>query len=149
MITIKQIEPQDLPALNQLYHELMGTPSNEQQMNAQQMQKTFQQMKKQGHYYVLGAYDQDELVGSVMGVECMDMLGSCEPFMVVENVIVSERVRRQGVGQKLMLKIEHIAKDLGCVYIILVSGDQRKEAHRFYEKLGFKDEKVQGYRKHL
>jgi GNAT superfamily N-acetyltransferase len=118
-------------------------------MNAQQMQKTFQQMKKQGHYYVLGAYDQDKLVGSVMGVECMDLMGSCEPFMVVENVIVSERIRRQGVGQKLMLKIEHIAKDLGCAYIILVSGDQRKEAHRFYEKLGFKDEKVQGYRKHL
>ncbi|WP_145328829.1 GNAT family N-acetyltransferase [Paenibacillus xylanexedens] len=149
MITIKQIEPQDLPALNQLYHELMGTPPNEQQMNAQQMQKTFQQMKKQGHYYVLGAYDQDKLVGSVMGVECMDLMGSCEPFMVVENVIVSERVRRQGVGQKLMLKLEHIAKDLGCAYIILVSGDQRKEAHRFYEKLGFGDEKVQGYRKHL
>lgn len=149
MITIKQIEPQDLPALNQLYHELMGTPPNEQHMNAQQMQKTFQQMKKQGQYYVLGAYDQDKLVGSVMGVECMDLMGSCEPFMVVENVIVSERVRRQGVGQKLMLKIEHIAKDLGCAYIILVSGDQRKEAHRFYEKLGFREELVQGYRKHL
>lgn len=149
MITIKQIELQDLSALNQLYHELMGTPPDAQQMNAQQMQKTFQQMKKQGHYYVLGAYDQDKLVGSVMGVECMDLMASCEPFMVVENVIVSERVRRQGVGQKLMLKIEHIAKDLGCAYIILVSGDQRKEAHRFYEKLGFRDELVQGYRKHL
>ena len=46
-----------------------------------------------------------------------------------------------------MLQIERIAKDLGCGYMI--DGDQRKEAHIFYEKLGFKDEKVQGYRKHL
>ncbi|MDM5279026.1 GNAT family N-acetyltransferase [Paenibacillus silvae] len=149
MITIKPIEPQDLPGLNQLYHELMDTPPDEQQMNEQQMQKTFQYMEKNGHYYVLGAYDHDELVGSVMGIECMDLMGSCEPFMVVENVIVSERERRQGIGQKLMLEIEQIAKDRGCAYIILVSGDQRKEAHRFYEKLGFRDELVQGYRKHL
>lgn len=113
MITIKPIEPQDLPGLNQLYHELMDTPPDEQQMNEQQMQKTFQYMEKNGHYYVLGAYDHDELVGSVMGIECMDLMGSCEPFMVVENVIVSERERRQGIGQKLMLEIEQIAKDRG------------------------------------
>lgn len=149
MIIIKPIESKDLPGLNQLYHELMGTSPDDRQKNEQQMQKTFRHMEKQGRYYVLGAYDRDELVGSVMGIECMDLMGSCEPFMVVENVIVSDRVRRQGIGQKLMLQIEHIARDLGCAYIILVSGDQRKEAHLFYEKLGFKDEPVQGYRKHL
>ncbi|MBR2566521.1 MAG: GNAT family N-acetyltransferase [Paenibacillus sp.] len=144
MITIKPITPQDLSALSQLYEELMGVPSN-----VRQMQKMFEYMERQGHYYVLGAFDQDQLVGSVMGIECMDLVGSCEPFMVIENVIVSDRVRRQGIGQKLMLQIEHIARDLRCAYIILVSGDQRKEAHIFYEKLGFKDEKVQGYRKHF
>jgi hypothetical protein len=32
MITIKAIELQDLSALSRLYHELIGTPSNEQQM---------------------------------------------------------------------------------------------------------------------
>ncbi|PYE47774.1 GNAT family N-acetyltransferase [Paenibacillus barcinonensis] len=144
MITIKRIQPQDLPALSQLYHELMGTPSNEQKMH-----KTFQHMEQQGCYHLLGAFDQEQLVGSVMGIECMDLVGDCEPFMVLENVIVSDRVRRQGIGQKLMLEIEQIAKDRGCAYIILVSGDQRKEAHQFYEKLGFRDELVQGYRKHM
>lgn len=48
-----------------------------------------------------------------------------------------------------MLEFERIAKERDCYYIILVSGEQRKEAHVFYEKLGFKDEKVEGYRKHL
>ncbi|UPK47218.1 GNAT family N-acetyltransferase [Paenibacillus pabuli] len=144
MITIKAIELEDLPALSQLYNELMGTPTNEQQM-----QKMFHYIQQNGHYHVLGAFYNGELAGSVMGIECMDLAGQCNPFMVVENVIVSDRVRRQGIGQKLMLQIEHIARDLGCEYMILVSGDQRKEAHIFYEKLGFKDEKVQGYRKHF
>ncbi|MFS0870270.1 GNAT family N-acetyltransferase [Paenibacillus xylanilyticus] len=144
MVTIKAIELQDLPALSKLYNELMGTPTNEQQM-----QKMFRYIQQNGHYHVLGAFYNGKLAGSVMGIECMDLVGQCKPFMVVENVIVSDQVRRQGIGQKLMLQIERIAKDLGCEYMILVSGDQRKEAHVFYEKLGFKDEKVQGYRKHL
>ncbi|CAM4209629.1 MULTISPECIES: GNAT family N-acetyltransferase [Paenibacillus] len=144
MVTIKGIELEDLPALSQLYNELMGMPTNEQQMK-----KMFHYIQQNGHYHVLGAFYNGKLVGSVMGVECMDLVGSCKPFMVVENVIVSDQVRRQGIGQRLMLQIERIAKDMGCGYMILVSGDQRKEAHIFYEKLGFKDEKVQGYRKHL
>ncbi|PQP82611.1 GNAT family N-acetyltransferase [Paenibacillus sp. PCH8] len=144
MITIKAIEQQDLPALSKLYNELMGAPTNEQQML-----KMFRYIQQNGHYHVLGAFYNDKLAGSVMGIKCMDLAGECKPFMVVENVIVSDRVRRQGIGQKLMLQIERIARDLGCGYMILVSGDQRKEAHIFYEKLGFKDEKVQGYRKHF
>ncbi|MDQ0088526.1 ribosomal protein S18 acetylase RimI-like enzyme [Paenibacillus anaericanus] len=84
-----------------------------------------------------------------MGIICHDFVGECKPFMVIENVIVSNRARRQGIGKKLMLEIERIAKERDCYYIILVSGEQRKEAHVFYEKLGFKDEKVEGYRKHL
>jgi GNAT superfamily N-acetyltransferase len=82
-----------------------------------------------------------------MGIFCLDLVGECKPFMVIENVIVSKRVRRQGIGKKLMHKIEEIAKERGCSYTIFVSGEERKEAHLFYEKLGFKEENVVGYRK--
>lgn len=144
MVTIRKIEQQDLPALSQLYDELMGMPANREQM-----ERMFRFIAENGQYYLLGAFHEDKLAGSVMGIECMDLVGECRPFMVIENVIVSQHVRKQGVGQKLMAEIERIAKERNCGYMILVSGDQRKEAHRFYEKLGFGDEKVQGYRKHL
>lgn len=62
--------------------------------------------------------------------------------MVVENVIVFDQVWRQGIGQKLMFQIEWIVRDFGCEYMILVFGDQCKEVYFFYEKFGFKDEKV-------
>lgn len=35
MITIKPIESKDLPGLNQLYHELMGTSPDDRQKNEQ------------------------------------------------------------------------------------------------------------------
>ncbi|MNT93826.1 putative acetyltransferase [compost metagenome] len=69
--------------------------------------------------------------------------------MVIENVIVSRSARRLGIGKMLMTEMEKQAKARNCYYIIFVSGAQRKEAHAFYEELGFKDEAVVGYRKHL
>ena len=84
-----------------------------------------------------------------MGIVCQDLVGACRPFLVIENVVVSSEFRRSGIGRLLMDSIEAVAREQNCYYIILVSGGQRKEAHRFYAALGYKDEAVEGYRKHL
>ena len=43
-------------------------------------------------------------------------------------------------------KIETYAKEQQCVYSILVSSGFRKEAHLFYEKIGYTED-VKGFRK--
>ncbi|MNW43199.1 Predicted N-acetyltransferase YhbS [Fontibacillus panacisegetis] len=144
MITIRQITRDDLKDLSQLYDDLI-----DKKTNYKKLVEVFETIKSNDNYYILGAFKDSELVGSVMGIICQDIVGECRPFMVIENVIVSNHIRRQGIGKKLMAKIEIIARDRNCYYIIFVSGGQRKEAHAFYEKLGFKDEKVEGYRKHF
>jgi len=144
MITIRSITENDLLALSQLYQELMG-----QQTNQSKLEQVYRTIQHNEQYIILGAFDEEQLVGSLMGIICHDLVGDCKPFMVIENVIVSPLVRRQGVGKKLMQEIENMARQRDCYYIIFVSGEQRKEAHQFYERLGFKDEKVEGYRKHL
>lgn len=144
MITIRSIKENELLALSQLYQELMG-----QQTNQTKLEQVYRTIQHNEQYIILGAFDEEHLVGSLMGIICHDLVGDCKPFMVIENVIVSPLVRRQGVGKKLMQEIENMARQRDCYYIIFVSGEQRKEAHQFYERLGFKDEKVEGYRKHL
>ncbi len=144
MIAIKPISYDDLSQLCNLYDGLA-----DRKTNPTKLMGVYQAIKDNDHYVILGAFHDHVLVGSLMGIICHDLVGECKPFMVIENVIVSHRVRRQGIGKDLMLTIEQIAKDRGCYYIIFVSGEQRKEAHLFYEKLGFKDENVQGYRKHF
>lgn len=84
-----------------------------------------------------------------MGILCKDLIGECEPFMAIENVVVSSKIRRQGIGRKLMNEIEVIARQQNCSYIILVSGGQRVEAHRMYESMGYREEHVEGFRKFL
>ncbi|WP_246072902.1 GNAT family N-acetyltransferase [Paenibacillus dokdonensis] len=143
-MTVKPITEDDLLALSHLYEELMGIPTNEERMK-----EVFKSAEASGNYHILGAFHEGELAGSLMGIICLDFVGTCRPFMVIENVIVSDRIRRQGIGKKLMAEIEQIARDKGCAYIIFVSGEKRKEAHIFYEKLGYRDEQAEGFRKHL
>ena len=144
MVTVKEIEADDLPALSELYTELINKTTD-----ISKLQAVYEQIKSNNHYILLGAFMNGELMGSVMGILCHDLVGECKPFMVIENVVVSSKARRQGVGQKLMAAMEVIARERECWYIILVSGEQRKEAHIFYEALGYREEKVEGYRKHL
>ena len=144
MVTIREIEADSLLALSELYTELINKSTDFNKLEA-----VYKVIKADSHYILLGAYIEGELLGSVMGIICYDLVGECKPFMVIENVVVSSRARRQGVGQKLMAAMEVIARERDCWYIILVSGEQRKEAHIFYEALGYREEKVEGYRKHL
>ncbi|MBO9599379.1 MAG: GNAT family N-acetyltransferase [Cohnella sp.] len=144
MLSIRTIEERELHSLASLYSELIDIPTD-----VTKMAQVFNTIKNNENYVVLGAFNGEELLGSLMGVVCLDLIGDCKPFMVIENVIVSARARRQGAGKQLMRHIEQVARDRNCWYMILVSGETRKEAHLFYERLGFKEERVQGYRKHL
>ncbi|UQZ36216.1 GNAT family N-acetyltransferase [Paenibacillus sp. PK3_47] len=144
MVTIKEIEADSLEALNELYSELTGVTAN-----PGKLKETFNMIKADSRYILLGAYTDGELLGSLMGIICQDLVGDCRPFMVIENVVVSSRARRRGLGKQLMTAVEAIAHKRNCYYIILVSGEKRKEAHVFYERMGYRDEKVEGYRKHL
>ncbi|WP_044478960.1 GNAT family N-acetyltransferase [Paenibacillus antibioticophila] len=144
MVTIKNIELLDIQKLSILYEELTNKPTN-----INKLINTYSNLINNKDYIVLGAYQDDELVGSLMGIVCQDLVGECKPFMVIENVVVAKSARRMGIGRDLMIKIEQIARERDCYYIIFVSGGQRVEAHAFYKSLGFKEENVEGYRKHL
>jgi GNAT superfamily N-acetyltransferase len=144
LVIIKEVESESLLELSNLYTELINKSTN-----YNKLEEVFEVVKANDNYILLGAFVDGELVGSVMGIVCHDLVGECKPFMVLENVVVASRARRQGIGYKLMAAIETIAHERGCWYIILVSGEQRKEAHIFYEKLGYGEENVEGYRKHL
>lgn len=56
---------------------------------------------------------------------------------MVEGVHVDANCRNQGVGQFMMQWAIAQAKHRGCRFVQLTSNKQRKDAHRFYERLGF------------
>jgi ribosomal small subunit protein bTHX len=59
------------------------------------------------------------------------------PEGVVENVVVAEGRRGQGIGRALMRFAMDRCAAAGCYKLVLSSNVQREAAHRFYEDLGF------------
>lgn len=55
----------------------------------------------------------------------------------IDDLVVSEMARSQGIGKILMDWLKNEAKALGCVSLSLDSANHRVNAHRFYEREGF------------
>ena len=144
MIKIRKIKRKDLSQLNELLSQLAGDIAD-----LEKMKKIFKKIDKNKNYYLFGAFENDLLVGSIMGVLCYDMVMNCKPFMVMENMIVKKEKKRLGIGRLLLEKLEKIAYKNKCIFIQFCSSSFRKEAHRFYESMGYHPDEVKEYRKFM
>jgi len=142
IINIREINGRDLSQISTLFSEFdEGTPDLERMM------EFYNCYKDNEDYVYLCAEKDGQITGTITGVRCYSLLTQYSPFMVLETVIVSSEYRGMGIGNRLMKRIEEIAKEKGCKEIMFVSSAHRKRAHKFYESLGYKLDEVQGFRK--
>jgi acetyltransferase len=86
------------------------------------------------------AKEERTVVGYIQLTKCLQI--GFEPYLEIVQLLVAENRRRTGIGACLMKKAEEIAFSEGIAVIKLESEIQRSSAHVFYEKLGYKLEKV-------
>lgn len=144
-LTYRKANVGDVPALDILMSELMSDLFGKN--NRARMEQVVAEMQQDARYYLAVACEGEQVVGTAMGVLCHDLCGECRPFMVIENVIVSQVYRGKGVGRGLLQELERWGRAQGCTYIDLVSSAFRTQAHRFYEAMGYSSEG--GFRKSL
>lgn len=65
-----------------------------------------------------------------------------------ESVRIAGSQRGKGLGEHLVAEAVRRARDAGCGMIELASDASRKDAHRFWERQGFRPSHV-GYKLHL
>ncbi len=140
-VQIRKMIAEDIPELSRLYRFF-----RDEESSIQCMQTIFTKIDENEDYYVLCVLNGDKLAGSISGIVCMDLYGDCRPYMVVENFIVDRDFRRQGMGEKLFRSIEKIARERGCSQIILITDHDRKDAIRFYKKMGFDTDRNRGFK---
>ena len=63
-------------------------------------------------------------------------LHSC--YVVLEDLVVDKALRHQGIGVALLTWIEQQTRSAGCRQIYLESGITNHDAHRFFERHGFR-----------
>lgn len=145
MMIVESVQLSDLKSLSELYEELNGITTD-----INKMRDNLEWILLNPDYYLMCVKNEiNQLIGSALGIVCHDIVGECRPFMVLENMIVSKKYRKLGVGKKLVQQVEQIARNRNCYYIMLVSLLKRKEAHKFYQSLGYSLDVVQGFKKYL
>ena len=87
-------------------------------------------------YHTLVACDDDRIVGFI-GTRLGPLYESDDPYGQIMVLVVARDHRRCGVGQELMQAAESILVQRGARVLIVTSGNQRSDAHAFYEKNGY------------
>ena len=64
---------------------------------------------------------------------------------IIEDVIVDNSARGQGVGEALMKRAIEVAREKGASNISLTSNPMRESANRLYLRMGFKKRETNAY----
>lgn len=81
--------------------------------------------------------EQNSRIVGMVSMMFLPRLNHSKLELYVPELVVSENHRGSGIGKSLMDSCIGIAKKKKCFRIRLESGNQRKDAHQFYKKIGF------------
>jgi GNAT superfamily N-acetyltransferase len=141
-ISVRQATPHDLDAIV----ALLGALHDPSRASADA--ESWRAMLAQTGRTILLAEREGEPVGTADLWIAPTLLNGAAPRAFVNYVAVSTPARRSGVGRALMEDAYRRAADAGCGDVVLMSGDHRPDAHRFYGALGYERCAV-GFRKQL
>lgn len=123
----------DSPALARLMSQL-GYPTS-----ADEMRHRLEGLLLDPDYVTLAAAaEQTEVVGMI-GAWIYRYYEKNGTYGRLLAQVVDEKRRGRGIGASLIAEAERRLKEQGVNSIIVNSGKQRIEAHRFYERLGYEE----------
>lgn len=144
-LLLRKITAQDQESLD----AVMQVISDGEVKDKKRAAKFIEKVESDPQKYLLAAVDRETgtLCGTLLGVVFEDICGDCRPILLVENVAVLPEYQGKGVGRAMFREIERWGREMDCHYEMLVSGNQRTGAHKFYKALGF--DEVKGFKKYL
>ncbi|MDT8421960.1 MAG: GNAT family N-acetyltransferase [Desulfuromonadales bacterium] len=140
---IHEVTEADLPAVLALYAQL--GEDDGQVLTVEQAEHIYRRMNAYPDYRIYLAEQNDKPVGT-FALLVMDNLGHLGArSAVLEDVVVSNSCRGQGIGKQMMDFANRICLDKGCYKMTFSSNRNREAAHRFYASLGFRQHGISFY----
>jgi Predicted acetyltransferase len=150
MLTIREAELRDLEAIIRLHeeddlssHGDAWTPESRPAYEA-----AFAAIARSPENSLFVALDGEEVVGTFQLTFIPNLTGRGSLRVKVESVKVKGARRSGGIGSRMMTFAEEEARRRGARLMELSSQKARKEAHRFYERLGY-TRSHEGFKKKL
>jgi GNAT superfamily N-acetyltransferase len=135
-VVVRRASQSDLGALLSLYEELAGRKTTAAPGDRDRAEPLLEEILADPRRELAVALLDGQLVGTADLLLVPNLTHACEPWAIVENVIVANTSRRSGVGRALMGHLLELARTAGCCKLQLMSGKHRTQAHEFYRALG-------------
>jgi ribosomal protein S18 acetylase RimI-like enzyme len=119
--------------LNQYAEDPMG---GGQSLSADTRQQLAIELAKRPHAFSVLAFIAGEPVGLVNCFEGFSTF-ACRPLVNIHDVVVIDKHRGLGISQKMLAKVEEIARQRGCCKLTLEVLEGNETAQGAYRKIGF------------
>ncbi len=140
-LNIRLAKKNDVPLILGLLYEL-GRPKPEKDSDVDTFRNLVKkQISDSDKIILVGEINDVNIVGMV-SVIFLPRLNQKSYEMYIPELVVTEKYQKKGIGTKLIDACILMAKEKKCHKIRLESGIQRKEAHQFYENLGFESKSM-------
>jgi len=134
VIEMRKATEADLPEILRLDQQLDGGDSP---LTDAEAKRIFALMATYPDYAIYVAEEDGVIVGSYALVIIEKLAHRGRPAGIVEDVVVEESRRGQGIGELMMKAAMDHCRERGCYKMALSSNLKREAAHAFYERLGF------------
>ncbi len=133
---IREIIEQDAGDMAELIRQLSPAEVSVTEKMVDAIRAKIAAIAQLSHMKIFG-YEQDgRIVGTCTLGRIEGLSKGCRPFAVIENVVVLDSVRGQGIGKQLVRHAMAQAEDWNCYKVILETGTQDEWKLRFYEACG-------------
>jgi GNAT superfamily N-acetyltransferase len=125
---------EDLNRLVPLYQQLN---LDDKQAKPEHLASVFQEILSSRYFKLVVAELEGELVGTCYLNIIPNLSRAASPYAVIENVIVTQYLRRQGIGKAIIKFALTQAWHHGCYKVMLQTGSKSHVTYRFYRSCGF------------
>ena len=136
---IRTVQVKDAGEIRDLCHQALGYDSTLEKVEAQ-IDKF--NSPDSAHFCFVCEEDQTGHILGYVEAEVYESLYS-DPGLNILGLAVFPSAQGRGIGRRLMERVEDLAKSKHYAFIRLNSASHRKEAHIFYEHIGYDGNKTQ------
>jgi ribosomal protein S18 acetylase RimI-like enzyme len=138
-VTVREATAEDLPRIVELLAQLYNDPAQEDYAAAhEQYERSYAEIAADKRQTLFVAEYCGVIAGSLVLIVVPNLTRRGRPYAIIENVVVDTTQRGKRIGEAMMQHGADAARSAGCHKVALMSRVERNDAHRFYERLGYK-----------
>lgn len=131
---IREITPNDLDGLLQLYTQLHGNPIPEK---TAELSALWEKILADPNHHIIVAEEDGNIVSSCVCVIIPNLTHGQRPYAFAENVVTDEAYRGRGLATACLDYAKKIAESENCYKIMLLTGSKEESTLNFYRRAGY------------